>query len=272
MMANDPLVLALKDALTPNPDRLPQELVAAIMTEFGQRVGMKEARRRADAYVHPDAIEAIRKVLAHDKENAKKALARAAIGAKRKFLLVLALLQIDDDPIAERIIRDLLRDPSDPLHERLVQSVGRANKPERFLPELHELALQRGSTFWASVVTALGAIGHPGSTTILIPQWDDSPEALYVLIALRRIAAQDARPVFADAAHTADPQVRLSGFWGLAKLGDAEAAKTLVAWLDQPGRSRDASRALADIHGWPIENTAKSHDEIVAKAKAHYQA
>lgn len=269
-MAKDPLHFALQDAPTPNPDRLPPEIYSAIMAKFGERAAMKEARRRADAYVHPDAIVAIRKVLTRDKDNAAKTLMRAATGVKRRFLLVLALLQIDDDPFAERIIRDLLRDPSDPLHGRLVQSVGRARKPERFLPELHELALQRSSEHWAWAVTALGAIGHPDSSAVLIPQWNDRPEALYVLTALRQIAAQDARPIFADAAKIADPLIRQNGMWGLAKLGDAEAAKTLATWLDRPGWSREAARALADVHGWPFESTMESHREIAAKAKAYY--
>ncbi len=271
IMSKDPLIFALKDALTPKPDRLPPELFSAIIAEFGERVGMKEARTRADAYVHPDAIAAVRKVLARDKENAAKTLMRAAIGVKRRFLLVLALLQIDDDPVAYRIIRDLLRDPNDQIHGRLVQSVGRAKKPERFLPELHELALQRGSEHWASAVSALGGIGHPDSTAVLMPQWDERPEAMHVLVALRQIASQDARPIFAEAARTAGSGVRYNGLWGLAKLGDADASRTLFAWLCTPGMARDASRALADIHEWPIESTAKSHNEIVAKAKAYYE-
>ncbi len=211
---------------------------------------------------------------------------RAAHGSKKRESALVDLLLARGDAgcaVSDKAIEMVLADRTHEQRANAIQQMAFCPARIRFAPMLRSIARDRADPDWGCSVNSLGALKDPNAIDVLMDHAQGVNTPFVLIAALVSLRAPEAALVFEPNLKHPEPRTRTFALWGLASLKFEVALGALVHLLDdpdirtsttfEPGESRRAAQALADIHGWPFEwGDQMSFDHVKRCCCARYSS
>jgi hypothetical protein len=209
---------------------------------------------------------------------------RSARGSSKRERALLNLLLTRGDggcAVSDQFVSGVIGDREHAQRSSAIQLAAFDPRRVRFAPRLREIAKDRTDPDWAFAVSTLGDLRDRDAVEILMAHTRGQQTPFVLVAALVRLKCPEAALVFEPNLAHPEARTRVFALWGLAALKYEAALGALVHLLDepdvqtattfQPGQSRRAAQALAEIHGWPFEwEDRASFEDIRMRARARY--
>lgn len=249
--------------------------------EKNSRVGgLKSALAKDNA----QAAVIIGEIISDFPMHAAALIFRAAHGSKKRESALVELLLARGDAgcaVSDQAVERVLADAKHGQRDSAIQQMAFRPERMRFAPVLRNIVRNRTGPHWASAVASLGALKDKEAIGVLMEHTCGQGTPFVVISALVHLRCPEAALVFEPNLTHPDPRTRTFALWGLASLKYEAALGALVHLLDdpdiytptqfEPGQSRKAAQALADIHGWPFEwGNEASFDEVKRRCRERY--